>query len=86
MREIAFRTRYGLNVVGLKRDGVALADRWPDEPFADGRYHSGFRGELEVNQILLAKGRDFVALNMPWSRSKKPPAHSRAPHAIFASY
>ena len=24
VREIGFRTRYGLNVVGLKRNGVAL--------------------------------------------------------------
>lgn len=28
VREIGFRTRYGLNVVGLKRDGVALEGRW----------------------------------------------------------
>ena len=28
VREIGFRTRYGLNVVGLKRNGVALKVRW----------------------------------------------------------
>ncbi|MEN1479932.1 TrkA C-terminal domain-containing protein, partial [Pseudomonas aeruginosa] len=32
VREIGFRTRYGLNVVGLKRNGVALEGSLADEP------------------------------------------------------
>lgn len=36
VREIAFRTRYGLNVVGLKRDGTALAGAVVDEPLLMG--------------------------------------------------
>lgn len=36
VREIAFRTRYGLNVVGLKRDGVALEGSLADEPLLMG--------------------------------------------------
>lgn len=32
VREMGFRTRYGLNVVGLKRDGVAMKGAVVDEP------------------------------------------------------
>ncbi len=32
MREIGFRTRYGLNVVGLKRNGVALEGSLANQP------------------------------------------------------
>lgn len=36
VREIAFRTRYGLNVVGLKRDGAALDGAVVNEPLLMG--------------------------------------------------
>lgn len=36
VREIGFRTRYGLNVVGLKRDGAALAGAVVNEPLLMG--------------------------------------------------
>ncbi|SXE98607.1 SLC13 family permease [Klebsiella variicola] len=82
VREIAFRTRFGLNIVGMKRDGEAMDGSVVDEP-------------LQLSDILLVvgnwrqiallakRGRDFVVLNMPVEVDDASPAHSQAPHAIF---
>ncbi|MDJ6956602.1 SLC13 family permease [Salmonella enterica] len=82
VREIAFRTRYGLNVVGLKRDGVALEGSLADEPLLMGDIILVV-GNWKLISQLGQKGRDFVVLNMPVEVSEAPPAHSQAPHAIF---
>lgn len=82
VREIAFRTRYGLNVVGLKRDGVALEGSLADEPLLMG-YIILVVGNWKLISQLGQKGRDFVVLNMPVEVSEASPAHSQAPHAIF---
>lgn len=82
VREIGFRTRYGLNVVGLRRHGDALEEGIVNEP-------------LELGDILLVVGdwkliaqlshnkRDFLVLNLPVEEGDASPAHSQAPHAIF---
>ncbi|EPY1553408.1 SLC13 family permease [Klebsiella quasipneumoniae] len=81
VREIAFRTRFGLNIVGMKRDGKAMDGSVVDEPLQ--------LGDILLvvgnwRQIALAKrGRDFVVLNMPVEVDDASPAHSQAPHAIF---
>ncbi|ELM2233556.1 SLC13 family permease [Salmonella enterica] len=82
VREIAFRTRYGLNVVGLKRDGVALEGSLADEPLLMGDIILVV-GNWKLISQLGQKGRDFVVLNMPVEVSEAFPAHSQAPHAIF---
>ncbi|HFJ2066580.1 TPA: SLC13 family permease [Salmonella enterica] len=82
VREIAFRTRYGLNVVGLKRDGVALEGSLADEPLLMGDIILVV-GNWKLISQLGQKGRDFVVLNMPAEVSEASPAHSQAPHAIF---
>lgn len=82
VREIGFRTRYGLNVVGLKRDGVALEGSLTDEPLRLGDIILVV-GNWKLIGMLVKQGRDFVALNMPAEVSEASPAHSQAPHAIF---
>lgn len=82
VREIAFRTRYGLNVVGLKRDGVALEGSLADEPLLMGDIILVV-GNWKLISQLGQKGRDFVVLNMPVEVSEASSAHSQAPHAIF---
>lgn len=77
VREIAFRTRYGLNVVGLKRDGVALEGSLADEPLLMGDIILVV-GNWKLISLLGQKGRDFVVLNMPVEVSEASPAHSRA--------
>ena len=82
VREIGFRTRYGLNVVGLKRDGVALEGSMTDEPLRLGDIILVV-GNWKLIGMLAKQGRDFVVLNMPAEVSEASPAHSQAPHAIF---
>ncbi len=82
VREIAFRTRYGLNVVGVKRDGTAMSGAVVDEPLLMGDIILVV-GNWKLITLLGKKGRDFVVLNMPVEVSEASPAHSQAPHAIF---
>ncbi|MGL5699344.1 MAG: SLC13 family permease [Kluyvera sp.] len=82
VREMGFRTRYGLNVVGLKRDGQALDGSVVDEPLQLGDIVLVV-GNWKLISQLGQNGRDFVVLNLPEEVSDASPAHSQAPHAIF---
>ena len=82
VREIAFRTRYGLNIVGLKRGGQAMDGAVVDEPLQLGDIMLVV-GNWKQISLLAQNGRDFVVLNMPIEESEASPAHSQAPHAIF---
>ena len=82
VREIGFRTRYGLNVVGLKRNGEAMEGSLADEPLLLGDIILVV-GNWKLIGMLAKQGRDFVALNLPEEVSEASPAHSQAPHAIF---
>ncbi|WP_333494423.1 SLC13 family permease [Kluyvera sp. CHPC 1.251] len=82
VREMGFRTRYGLNVVGMKRNGEALDGSVVDEPLQLGDIVLVV-GNWKLISQLAQNGRDFVVLNLPVEVSDASPAHSQAPHAIF---
>ena len=82
VREIAFRTRVGLNIVGMKRDGKAMDGSVVDEPLQLGDILLVV-GNWRQIALLAKRGRDFVVLNMPVEVDDASPAHSQAPHAIF---
>ncbi|HEE5007684.1 TPA: SLC13 family permease [Klebsiella pneumoniae] len=82
VREIAFRTRFGLNIVGMKRDGKAMNGSVVDEPLQLGDILLVV-GNWRQIALLAKRGRDFVVLNMPVEVDDASPAHSQAPHAIF---
>lgn len=82
VREIAFRTRFGLNIVGMKRDGKAMDGYVVDEPLQLGDILLVV-GNWRQIALLAKRGRDFVVLNMPVEVDDASPAHSQAPHAIF---
>lgn len=82
VREIAFRTRFGLNIVGMKRDGKAMDGSVVDEPLQLGDILLVV-GNWRQIALLAKRGRDFVVLNMPIEVDDASPAHSQAPHAIF---
>ncbi|QET47693.1 SLC13 family permease [Klebsiella michiganensis] len=82
VREIAFRTRFDLNIVGLKRDGKALDGAVTDEALQLGDIMLVV-GNWRQIALLAKRGRDFVVLNMPIEVNDASPAHSQAPHAIF---
>ncbi|EPY5287590.1 SLC13 family permease [Klebsiella pneumoniae] len=82
VREIAFRTRFGLNIVGMKRDGKAMDGSVVDEPLQLGDILLVVGNWRQIS-LLAKRGRDFVVLNMPVEVDDASPAHSQAPHAIF---
>lgn len=82
IREIGFRTRYGLNIVGLRRDGEALEGLLVDESLQVGDILLVV-GDWKLISQLQKKGRDFLVLNLPVEEGEASPAHSQAPHAIF---
>ena len=82
VREIGFRTRFGLNIVGMKRDGKAMDGSVVDEPLQLGDILLVV-GNWRQIALLAKRGRDFVVLNMPVEVDDASPAHSQAPHAIF---
>lgn len=82
VREMAFRTRFGLNIVGMKRDGKAMDGSVVDEPLQLGDILLVV-GNWRQIALLAKRGRDFVVLNMPVEVDDASPAHSQAPHAIF---
>jgi len=82
VREMEFRTRYGLNIVGLKRGGVAMEGAVVDEPLQTGDIMLVVGNWKQISQ-LAQTGRDFVVHNMPIEESDASPAHSQAPHAVF---
>ncbi|HHC4130521.1 TPA: SLC13 family permease [Klebsiella pneumoniae] len=82
VREIAFRTRFGLNIVGMKCDGKAMDGSVVDEPLQLGDILLVV-GNWRQIALLAKRGRDFVVLNMPVEVDDASPAHSQAPHAIF---
>ena len=80
--EIAFGTWFGLNIVGMKRDGKAMDGSVVDEPLQLGDILLVV-GNWRQIALLAKRGRDFVVLNMPVEVDDASPAHSQAPHAIF---
>ncbi|HBV5894848.1 TPA: SLC13 family permease [Klebsiella pneumoniae] len=82
VREIAFRTRFGLNIVGMKRDGKAMDGSVVDDALQLGDILLVV-GNWRQIALLAKRGRDFVVLNMPVEVDDASPAHSQAPHAIF---
>lgn len=75
VREIGFCTCYGLNVVGLKRNGVALEGLLADEPLLLGDIILVV-GNWKLIGMLAKQGCDFVALNLPEEVSEALLAHS----------
>lgn len=82
VREMNFRTRFGLNIVGMKRQGVAVEGAVVDESIAPGDILLVV-GNWKQIATLSQQGRDFVVHNMPIEVNDASVAHSQAPHAIF---
>jgi di/tricarboxylate transporter len=82
LRESAFRSRYDLNVVGIRRDGETLAGKLVDEPLALGDILLVI-GDWKAIRQLQAKTHDFIVLNLPAEVDEVAPAITQAPHALF---
>lgn len=82
VRDAAFRHRFGLNVIGLKRAGLVLEGGLLDEILQPGDILL-IAATWKVIQLLGNRSRDFVVLGLPAEKRDASPAHSQAPHAIF---
>lgn len=82
LRGMKFRTRYGLNVVGIRRDGKALEGKLVDEPLLLGDTLLVI-GDWKLISALKTKTPDFIVLNLPVEVKNAAPATSQAPHALF---
>lgn len=81
VREIGFRTRYGLNVVGLKRNGVALEGSLADEPLLLGDIILVV--SAETDRYAGQTGPRLRGAELTGEVSEASPAHSQAPRTIF---
>ncbi len=64
VREVTFRSSYGLSVVGLRRDGEALAGKLVDEPLQMGDTLLVVGNWSHIRQ-LQTHSRDFLLMGLP---------------------
>ncbi|WP_173634838.1 SLC13 family permease [Paramixta manurensis] len=82
LRELAFRSRYGLSVVGIRRRGTPIAGALTDEALELGDILLVIGSWKRIGQ-LKQQSRDFMLLTLPEEVDEVTPAHSQAPHALF---
>ncbi|BBS86223.1 SLC13 family permease [Aeromonas media] len=83
IREVAFRSRYGLSVVGIRRNGEALTGKLVDEPLLMGDSLLVV-GNWSLIRQLQTHHRDFLLLGLPAEVDEIAPARSQAIHALIA--
>lgn len=81
--ELRFRSRYGVNIIGVKRNGELLQGNLVEEPFQLGDLLLVV-GDWKLIQQLREKTKSFFILNYPSEIDKAVPARSQAWHAIFS--
>ena len=82
LREVTFRTHYGLNVVGIRRNGKTLEDKIDNKKIQFDEILLVI-GDWKLIRQLQQKTRDFIVLNLPAEVDEVAPAISQAPHALF---
>lgn len=82
LREVAFRSRYGLSVVGLRRRGELVEGNLTDLALELGDSLLVIGDWKKIRQLQQQK-RDLIILNLPAEVDEVVPAHSQAPHALF---
>ncbi|MGL5126647.1 MAG: SLC13 family permease [Aeromonas popoffii] len=82
IREVAFRSHYGLSVVGIRRDGEALTGKLVDDPLLMGDSLLVV-GNWSLIRLLQTHSRDFLLLGLPAEVDEMAPARSQAIHALI---
>lgn len=82
LREIAFRTRFGVSVIGVRRRGAVQDGALNDLALELGDILLVIGDWKKITQLQQQK-RDLIVLNMPVEVDDVAPASSQAPHAIF---
>ncbi|QWA09466.1 SLC13 family permease [Sodalis ligni] len=82
LRQVGFRSRYGLNVVGIRRGGEAMTGKLIDEELTLGDILLVIGDWKLIRQLQMQK-YNFIVLNLPAEVDDVAPAVSQAPHALF---
>ena len=81
--ELAFRSRFGLNVVGLRREQTAI-----DEQLVEEKLRLGDTllvvGPWKAIRQLQSQPKDFLVLSLPAEIDQVAPARTRAPFALIS--
>ncbi|QCR09157.1 SLC13 family permease [Brenneria rubrifaciens] len=80
--EVGFRSRYGLSVVGIRRNGEAMEGVLADEKLQLGDILLVI-GDWRMIRQLHTQKNNFLLLNLPAEVDAVTPALSQAPHALF---
>lgn len=83
VRDLEFRSQFGLNVVGLRRNREALVEGLLEAKLKVGDTLLVIGDWKEIRQ-LQARSRDFLVLSLPAEVDEAAPAASQAPHALFS--
>lgn len=81
--ELTFRSRWGLNVVGLRRDQNAIEDQLVEEKLKLGDTLLVI-GTWKAIRQLQTQPRDFLVLSLPAEIDNVAPAGNRAPYALIS--
>ncbi|WP_308569987.1 SLC13 family permease [uncultured Haemophilus sp.] len=82
--ELSFRTRYGLNVAGIKRDGELLPDSFSGAPFKLGDLILVIGDWKRIEELMAVQNKDFFVLHYPKEMDRAVPAASQAPLALLS--
>lgn len=81
--ELRFRSQFGLNVVGVKRDGEVLAGNFSEVSYSLGDLILVV-GDWKAIEQMQNHVKDFYVLNYPLEMERAVPAASQAPHAVLS--
>ncbi|MNN20011.1 Citrate transporter [compost metagenome] len=81
--ELAFRTRFGLNVVGLRREQAAIEEQLVEEKLRLGDTLLVV-GPWKAVRQLQSQPKDFLVLSLPAEIDQVAPARTRAPQALLS--
>lgn len=82
VREVEFRTHYGLNIVGVRRQGAPLTGNLTDELLQLSDTLLVIGDWKQIRQLQHYK-QDFLLFDLPAEVDEMAPAHSQAPYALF---
>ncbi|MDR7018644.1 SLC13 family permease [Aeromonas salmonicida] len=82
IREVAFRSHYGLSVVGIRRNGEALTGKLVDDSLLMGDSLLVV-GNWSLIRLLHTHNRDFLLLGLPAEVDEMAPARSQAIPALI---
>ncbi|SCX79589.1 SLC13 family permease [Basfia succiniciproducens] len=81
--ELRFRSNYGLNVIGIKRNGELLQGHLVEEPYKLGDQLLVI-GDWKLIRKLPDRTKDFFVLDYPSEIERAVPARSQSMHAILS--